>query len=117
MLDLLSALEMVAVVDDGPSALSVIRSWRPEIIILDARLLNDSAAQFVCTAKLEGKATHLIVVADRLAQFEPLLEAGADKVLLKGFSAAELSSAIGQLVPGSPDRSALSGEGREGEES
>jgi nicotinate-nucleotide pyrophosphorylase len=38
------------------------------------------------------------VVAHRLAQFQPILDSGADQVLLEGFSAAELSRAVEQAL-------------------
>jgi DNA-binding NarL/FixJ family response regulator len=97
MLDSFPALETVAVVDDGPSALEAIRSGRSDLVILDAHLFDEGTADLVCAIKQEGNGARCVVVADRLGQFQPLLDAGADAVLLKGFSAAELRTAVEQL--------------------
>jgi DNA-binding NarL/FixJ family response regulator len=97
MLDSFPSLETVAVVDDGPSALEAIQSGRPDLIILDAHLFDDGTADLVWAIKQEGNGAQCIVVADRLGQFQLLLDAGADMVLLKGFSAAELRIAVEQL--------------------
>ena len=97
MLDSLPTLETVAVADDGPSALEAIQSGRPDLVILDAHLFGESTAGWIRAIKQGWNGTHCIVVADRLGQFQPLLDAGADAVLLKGFSAAELRTAVEQL--------------------
>jgi two-component system invasion response regulator UvrY len=97
MLDSLPALETVAVVDDGPSALEAIQSMRPDLVILDAHLFGEGTAEFVRATSREWNGARCVVVAERLGQFQPLLDAGADRVLLKGFSAAELRTAVEQL--------------------
>jgi DNA-binding NarL/FixJ family response regulator len=97
MLDSFPSLETVAVVDDGPSALEAIRSERPDLVILDAHLFDEGMADLIRAIKQGCNGARCIVVADRLGQFQPLLDAGADTVLLKGFSAAELRAAVEQL--------------------
>ncbi len=97
MLDSFPSLETVAVVDDGPSALEAIRSGRPGLVILDTYLFDEGTADLVRAIKQGWNGTDCIVVADSLRHFQPLLDAGADKVLLKGFSAAELRAAVEQL--------------------
>jgi DNA-binding NarL/FixJ family response regulator len=42
------------------------------------------------------------VVAERLSRFRSLLESGADRVLLRGYSAAELAEAVRQLADNGP---------------
>ena len=96
ILDSFLALESIDVVDDGPSAREAIWSAQPDLIVLDARLFGEGTMEYVCAAKRERRGARCIVVADRLAQFQPILDAGADRVLLKGFSAAELRSAVEQ---------------------
>jgi DNA-binding response OmpR family regulator len=94
MLDAFLAPKSVDVVDDGPSALEAIQSRHPDLIVLDACLFDTGTIEFVCAAKRQGNGARCIVVADRLARIQPLPDAGADKVLLKGSSAAELRSAV-----------------------
>lgn len=109
MLDSFLALETVSAVEDGPAALEAIRSEQPDIVIVDADLFDEDTVDWVATIKQEWNGVRCLVVAGRLAQFHPLLDAGADKVLLKGFSAAELRSGMEQLLENTPDRSPATG--------
>lgn len=102
MLDSFLTVETVALVEDGPAALEAIRSQRPETVIVDADLFSEDTADWVAAIKQEWHGVGFLVVAERLAQFQPLLDAGADKVLLRGFTAAELSKAISQLPGNQP---------------
>lgn len=110
MLDSVLAPERVAVVDDGLSALDAIRRGGPDLVILDAHLLGEDTAKFVRAIRQARNGARCLVVTDRLGQFQPLRDAGADKVLLKGFTAAELSTAVEQLLDSVPDRSPVTGE-------
>jgi DNA-binding response OmpR family regulator len=109
MLDSFLTLQTVAVVEERAEALNVIRSMQPDLAILDAQLLNESTVDLVRSIKLESSGIRCIVVTERLAQFQPILEAGADEVLLKGFSAAELRSGMEQLLENMTDRSSATG--------
>jgi CheY-like chemotaxis protein len=91
-------LEPVVVVDDGPSALEAIRNGGPDLVILDYRVFGEATPEFVRAIKQARAQGYCIVVADRLGQFQPIRDAGADEVLLKGFSAAELSIAVEQAL-------------------
>lgn len=98
LLDSLGALEPAIVVDGGPSALDAIRNGGPDLVFLDSHLFGVASAEFVRAIKQERPHVYCVVVADRLGQFQPMLDAGADKVLLKGFSAAELSETVEQAL-------------------
>jgi DNA-binding NarL/FixJ family response regulator len=97
MLDSFPDLETVAMVEDGPAALETIRRRRPDLVILDAHSFDEGTADLIRVAKQGRNGIHCIVVAESLRQFQPLLDAGADTVLLRGFSAAELRKAVEQL--------------------
>jgi len=105
ILDSFLVLETVSTMEDGPAALEAIRSEQPDMVILDADLFGEDTTDWVAAIKQEWHGVRCLVVAGRLAQFQPLLEAGADKVLLKGFSAAELRSGMEQLLDNTLDRS------------
>ena len=109
MFDSFPSLETVAVVGDGPSAMEAIQSRQPDLAILDAHLFDEGTADLIRAIKQGGNGVRCLVVAERLAQFQPLLDAGADKVLLKGFSAAEIRSGMEQLLDKTPDRSPATG--------
>ena len=102
LLDAFAASEEAVVVDGGPSALEAIRNGQPDLVILDSRLLGVATADFVRAIKQERAQVYCLVVADRLGQFKAILDAGADKVLLKGFSAAELSEVVEQALGRAP---------------
>ena len=61
-------------------------------------MFGEATPEFVRAIKQTRAQAYSIVVADRLGQFQPILDAGADEVLLKGFSAAELSRAVEQAL-------------------
>jgi CheY-like chemotaxis protein len=94
MLDSFLALERVVVVEDGPSAMAAIAKGQPDLIILDSHLFAEDTAAVVRAVKQECNGAHCVVVVDKLGQFRPILDAGADRVLLKGFSAADLAAAL-----------------------
>jgi DNA-binding response OmpR family regulator len=98
MLDSFLALETVSTVEDGLAALEAMRRDQPDMVIVDADLFDEDTADWVAAIKQGWNGVHCLVVSGRLAQFQPLLDAGADKVLLKGFSAAELRSGMEQLL-------------------
>jgi len=98
LLDSFRALQPAVVLDDGRSALEAIQNGGPDLVILDHHVFGESTAEFVRAIKQARAQAYFIVVADRLGQFPPILDAGADEVLLKGFSAAELSTAVEQAL-------------------
>jgi DNA-binding NarL/FixJ family response regulator len=102
MLGSLPTLETVAVVDDGPAAVEAIRKQQVDLVILDAQLFGEGTAEFISAFKQAWNRARCLVVADRPGQFRSLLEAGADRVLLRGFSAAELAEAVRQLTNNGP---------------
>jgi DNA-binding NarL/FixJ family response regulator len=98
MLDSFLARDAVAVAGNGNSALDAIRDGHPDLVILDTQLFEEASAAFLHAIQDASNRARCIVVADRIGQFGPLLDAGADKVLLKGFSAAELRAAVDELL-------------------
>ena len=107
LLDAFGALEPAVVLDGGPSALEAIRNGCPDLVILDHHLFGEATEEFIRAIRQAQPQPYCIVVADRIGQFEPILDAGADKVLLKGFSAAELSRAVEQALGRIQDSEAL----------
>lgn len=98
LLNSFRALEPAIVLDDGRSALEAIRNGWPDLVMLDYHVFGEATPEFVHAIKQARVQAYFIVVADRLGQFPPILDAGADEVLLKGFSAAELSTAVEQAL-------------------
>jgi DNA-binding NarL/FixJ family response regulator len=94
LLDSFRALQPAVVLDDSRSALLSIRNGWPDLVILDYHVFGEATPDFVRAIRQARAQVYCIVVADRLGQFQPMLDAGADEVLLKGFSAAELARAV-----------------------
>ena len=106
LLDSFRALQPAILLDDGRSALLSVRNGWPDLVILDYHLFDEATQEFVRAIKQARAKVYCIVVTDRLGQFQPILDAGADDVLLKGFSAAELSRAVEQALGHIQDREA-----------
>ena len=98
LLDSFRALQPAVVLDDGRSALLAIRNGWPNLVILDYHVFGEATPEFVRAIKQARGRAYCVVVAHRLAQFQPIQDAGADEVLLEGFSAAELSRAVEQAL-------------------
>jgi DNA-binding response OmpR family regulator len=98
MLDSFPALQPLALEESGPAALEAIGRQQPDLVIVDADLCDEDRADWVKAMKQEWNRARCLAIAGRLAQFQPFLDAGADEVLLKGFSAAELRAAIKKLL-------------------
>jgi DNA-binding response OmpR family regulator len=107
LLDSFRALQPAVVLDDGRSALVAIRNGWPDLVILDHHLFGEATEEFIRAISQAQPRPYCIVVADRLGQFQPILDAGADDVLFKGFSAAELSRAVEQALGHIQDSEAL----------
>jgi DNA-binding NarL/FixJ family response regulator len=98
LLDSFRALQPAVVLDDGRSALLAIQNGWPNLVILDYHVFGETTPEFVRAIKQARGRAYCVVVAHRLAQFQPILDSGADQVLLEGFSAAELSRAVEQAL-------------------
>jgi NarL family two-component system response regulator LiaR len=73
-----------------------------DVVLVDAELADDDNMQIVETLKERSATTHVLLVADEVAQtqVERALEAGADGYTLKDISVQELASTIRRLADG-----------------
>lgn len=100
---LLKSLRPIAWVEhaeDEQSALKVFTEHLPALVLLDAGLPNGQAWSFLRRMKAKWPEPRCIVLVATAEQRSIALEAGADGSLLKGFSAAQLSTIVGEQLPG-----------------
>jgi len=90
------------VVDEGLPAAAAIRAALPDLVILDAGCLGAGTAALVQEIKTSWSWMGCIVVVDRIAHFRAMQEAGADHVLLRGFSVTRLFEAVERLCLQNP---------------
>ena len=97
-------VELTACVKTVPSLLSqeslcaADKEGAPTLVILYAASRDDSASVQIREIKQAYPGTRCLALVDAGRQRPPALEAGADKVLLKGVPAAQLSAAIRQVL-------------------
>ncbi len=73
-----------------------------DVVLVDAQLADEDNMQIVESLKEHSESTHVLLVADEVAQtqVERALEAGADGYTLKDISVQELASTIRRLADG-----------------
>ena len=73
-----------------------------DVVLVDAQLADEDNMQIVEQLKERSETTHVLLVADEVAQtqVERALEAGADGYTLKDISVQELASTIRRLADG-----------------
>lgn len=101
LLVVLNSMKEVQVVDiaaDAALALMMMRETRPSLILIDAELAEGAFA-FIRQVRQENHLTKCIVLVDRVEQHRLALEAGANGVLFKGFSVAQLREMVVHLYP------------------
>lgn len=85
------------VAGEGQPAAEAIRDVLPDLVILDAGWLGAGTAALVQEVKSHWSRMGCIVMVDRIAHFRAMQEAGADHVLLRGFSVIRLFEAVDAL--------------------
>ena len=91
---------------DGDEALELIRSTRPDVVLLDMMMPGRTGLDVLTELKQDGEASRIPVVmltartqaSDRAA----VADAGADRFLGKPFSPLELISTVEALLAGRP---------------
>ena len=93
-----SRLELIGQVDDGPAALKMVIESDPGLVLLDSQLTDNEVSTMLGQIKAKRPQTRCIVLANTVEQQQLAKSAGADEVLLKGFSTANLLEAIDKLI-------------------
>ena len=101
---LLAAMPRIAAVDevdDGSAALHRVAASRPALAVLDTNLSDGATWSVLKEIKSRWPQTQCVVLAQSASQREAAQAAGADGVLIKGFSTAELYLMIDELLANS----------------
>ena len=92
-------MDVVGQVDDIPSALEIVGERRPDLVLLDTNLPSGQAWALLRAIRTRDVPTQCLVLAYDFRQQETATSKGADAVLLKGFSTAELLATVEDLLP------------------
>ena len=84
--------------DDGAAALNMVLEQQPLVVLLDTNLPGQQGWGVLEQIKAQQPQTHCLVLADSVRQWQTAWAAGADGVLLKGFSTAELFATIEKML-------------------
>jgi DNA-binding NarL/FixJ family response regulator len=98
VLSAIPGMDALEPADDGASALDRLKSHRPDLVILDSSLSEGAVCTTLRQIKGQWPDVRCIVVAASPQQGHAMKAAGADAMLVEGFSAALLSTAIKALL-------------------
>jgi DNA-binding response OmpR family regulator len=85
---------------DTSAVLEIVEALGPDLVLLDAASLDRKGWTVLNQIKDKCAPCCCIVLTCSAQQQRQAWDAGADEVLLKGFSAAQLSSTVERLLPG-----------------
>jgi DNA-binding NarL/FixJ family response regulator len=98
---LLTTIPQVAHVDkvsDSPSLMHHIRQYPPDLILMDTNHGRDAYLGMLRMVKAEAPFIPCLVIVDNARQQSMARDAGADGMLLRGFSSMELAGQIRRMV-------------------
>lgn len=93
-------IEIVGKVESASSALRLVLSCRPNLMLLDAGLSGDESWNLLTHCRKEHPELRCIVFVDDAEEVREGRAAGADAVFLKGFPAEEIVGTVERLLSG-----------------
>jgi DNA-binding NarL/FixJ family response regulator len=84
--------------DDGAMVLRMVVERQPDLVLLDTNLPGEPGWRVLAQIKALQPQTRCLVLAGSTLQRQAAQAAGADGVLLKGFSTAELFATIEEML-------------------
>lgn len=85
-------------VDDAPSLMRHVEQRPPDLILMDTDLEHNGSLEALQALKAEAPLIPCLVIVSNAHQQSMARNAGADGLLLRGFSSMELAGEIGRLV-------------------
>jgi DNA-binding NarL/FixJ family response regulator len=85
-------------VDDAPSLLRLIRECPPDLILMDTDMDHNGGLETLEMLKAEVPLIPCLVIVGSAKQRRIAWNAGADGLLLRGFSSRDLANEIGRLT-------------------
>ena len=98
LLTTIPQISTVLVAEDADSGLRMLQDHRPRLLLLDMDLAEDGAQAILKQIKSQSLHIGTIALVDSVPQREKAESLAADGVLLKGFSATKLISAIEEIL-------------------
>ena len=98
LLTTIPSMGMVTLSDDRAFSLENVRTWNPDIVLLEAFISGCTPSQVLEQIRQEQPHIRWVVLADSVQQLQEAQTVGADAALLKGDSPTELVQAIERLL-------------------
>ncbi len=98
LLRTIPGLTTIKMADDSPSALNIVSTDKPTLVLLGASLDEQEIRTLLEQSKRAKPGTQCIVLVDNISQQAIARAGGADSVLLMGFSAHQFFAAIDELL-------------------
>jgi DNA-binding response OmpR family regulator len=86
--------------DDGEQSLELVRTVRPDVVILDMMMPRRSGLEVLSAMRQEEELadTRVIVLTAQPATREQALRAGADVVMVKPFEPGQIAAAVKEVL-------------------
>jgi DNA-binding NarL/FixJ family response regulator len=98
LLTVLHQIKEISVAQSGSEAIVLATNQRPALMLFDTELPEDDIWETIRQLRSICPHAMIVVMIDRINQREPALEASANSVQMKGFSAAELFLTLEELL-------------------
>jgi DNA-binding response OmpR family regulator len=97
---------LVDVAGDGERGLELVRTWSPDLVVLDVMLPRMNGLEVLQIIRREGRQMPIIILSARTAEMDKVtgLELGAEDYVAKPFSLAELLARIRAALRRGPPR-------------
>ena len=99
-MELEDELEVIGTACDSASAVSQTRTANPDLILMDLKMPGKTGIQATQEIRAFNRTVKILVYTGYPAAAEPALAAGAQGIVLKGSSAAQLTEAIKSVLHG-----------------
>ena len=98
LLTTMHQVNSVLIAEDAASALRTVAQHRPVLVVLEMDLGAEETRTALKEIKSNWPLTQCLALADGIRQKQEAVSAGADVVLIKGFTAARLIAAIEAML-------------------
>ena len=98
LLTTIPQIQIVLVVEEAPSALRIIATHRPGLVLLDMNLPVDHAPMILRQIKTQWPEIQAVAFADTVQQKQEAETLGVNSVLFKGFQAAKMITIIEEIL-------------------
>jgi DNA-binding NarL/FixJ family response regulator len=90
--------EIITQVDEGPAVLKMILEYNPGLVVFDSYLPDKEVSAMLGRIKAIQSQIRCIVLVNTIEQQQAAKSAGADAVLLKGFSTKNLLDTVEKFM-------------------